>query len=110
MHTFFALTRVPKAQQAGDGGSRFVEKTTRQAPTWKYSKEPIYKSEIEVTRAIAAGTFQAVMGLAETTDAAYRIAKEWEKYQKLLNQKGFKPNAPKPRPNGSHNFVLMGGK
>jgi len=101
---FRPLVRISRSQQTGDGGSRIAaaEKPKTQKPTWN-KPVPLYKTESDVTTAIANGTFKGY------SNEAYRLAKEYEKYLRLLAQweKGFVPNKAKPVPNGKYNHCLF---
>jgi hypothetical protein len=108
--TFFPIVRQAKRQLTGDAPTKFevAEKKAankRKAPVWD-KPIPEYKTQAEVTAAIANGTFKG------NSIKAYDDAKAYEKYLKLLAQfeAGFKPMAAKPRANGSYNFTMQFGK
>ena len=107
---FFPIVRQPKGALTGDSKCR-VETTTASKPTTYGPKwigpEPIYKAEIEVTRALALGQFKPC-DAALTTDEAYKQAKAWEKYQKdLAKPRFFRKNTATANRNGVYSHCLF---
>lgn len=88
MTTFWALTVIPKAQQKGS--TNFHKKSTSVENRIKMPEmiQPMYQTETDVTRAIAAGV--KAQDPNYPNECPYIVAKRWQKHLKELASLTFK--------------------
>jgi hypothetical protein len=81
--TIFAVISLPSSQLVGTGvrTHRLENRQIERQMSKTYMPEPLYVTEMDVTRAIASGTF---IGFAPT---AYETAKQYQAYLKAQKRR-----------------------
>lgn len=105
--TFWALTVIPKDQLKG---SKNFHKTSTsvEKPSIPAMVKPMYETEADVTRAIAAGTKQIDPNYP--TQDPYLVARNYQKYLKLIAPKFFIPKKKTANRNGLYNHTMSFGR